>query len=161
MEFCLGSSKSSNKNKLIENDYEIDDFELDYFPSYPLEKQLAIETSKMVGNELFNCGNFKKAISEYTKGIGNFNTSKQQEQAADDNSGPLMLLSTLLSNRALAYIKLGEYEQALYDSRAVIAYRSDWEKGFFLRGEAYFGLRLFEKAVSSFAMALKLVMRFT
>ena len=68
--------------------------------------QKIVDLEKDKGNDEFKSGNYKKAIKHYTEAI------------AADNSGNV----SLYTNRALAYQKLGELNEALADAKAAISF---------------------------------------
>lgn len=63
---------------------------------------------------------------------------------------------TLLSNRSLCFIRLGEAEHALVDARACRALRPDWAEACYWAGAALRSLQRFEEAANSFYNAVKL-----
>jgi tetratricopeptide (TPR) repeat protein len=152
MNLCLNLF---NKSPLIEVD-DSDRLQTEAIPSYSPENLPLIEQAKLTGNNHVRSGSYKKAIQEYTKGIGLFSVGNDSIQAP--NQAATILLTNLYSNRATAYTKIGEYQNALYDSRAVIIYRPDWVKGHYRLGDAYFGLRCYEKALEAYSKASSIVL---
>ena len=72
-----------------------------------------MEEFKQIGNELYKQHKYSEAIEQYSKGL---------EASKDD---PI-----LLSNRSVAYWKLGDYESALRDAQQCIQVKPDWVKGY-------------------------------
>ena len=94
---------------------------------------------KEAGNEAFRAGDTEKAIHFYSL-------------AVDANPSE----ATFYSNRSAAFHKLGSYQKAQADAAMCIQLRSDWPKGYYRLGEAYFGQNLFAKASEEYSRALDL-----
>jgi len=63
---------------------------------------------------------------------------------------------TLYSNRAAAYMHLGQYELALKDSERCVEIAPDFVKAYFRKGKALLGLEQYAEAVEALTHALKL-----
>ncbi|CAN6244377.1 unnamed protein product, partial [Urochloa humidicola] len=63
---------------------------------------------------------------------------------------------TLLSNRSLCWLKLGEGDRALMDAQVCRMKRPDWPKACYLQGAALMLLKDHEKACDAFLDGLKL-----
>ncbi|XP_058738659.1 uncharacterized protein LOC131610671 [Vicia villosa] len=98
----------------------------------PEAKKRAAE-SKARGDEAFKRNDHYTAIDSYT-------------QALDLNPGD----ATLLSNRSLCWMRLGQAEQALADAKACRALRPDWSKACYREGAAWRLLQKFEEAANAF-----------
>lgn len=59
--------------------------------------------------------------------------------------------ATLLSNRSLCWVRLGQPEHALTDAKACRALRPDWSKACYREGAA---LRLLQACLSFFLLSL-------
>ncbi|KAI9364439.1 beta-lactamase-like protein [Zopfochytrium polystomum] len=68
---------------------------------------------------------------------------------------PLILLTTLLSNRSVAYLYDRKPGLAYLDAVEVVRLRPDWVKGYFRRGEALMAHRKYNDALLSFKEALE------
>ncbi|KAJ7390396.1 hypothetical protein OS493_025650 [Desmophyllum pertusum] len=91
------------------------------------------------GNEMANLGNYQAAIDLFTQAIN--------LDAKDFR---------FFGNRSYCYDRMGQYEKALQDADVAISLAPDWPKGYFRRGRALAGLKLYSDAESSFAQVLKL-----
>ncbi|CAI8615571.1 unnamed protein product [Vicia faba] len=98
----------------------------------PEAKKRAAE-SKARGDEAFKRNDHYTAIDSYT-------------QAIDLNPGD----ATLLSNRSLCWMRLGQAEHALADAKACRALRPDWSKACYREGAALRLLQKFEEAANAF-----------
>ena len=90
---------------------------------------MSVEEIKQKGNSLYKEQKFHEAIEEYTKGL---------EISLND---PI-----LLSNRSVAYWKLGCYENALSDAELCIQTKPDWVKGYLRKLVALNSLEKYDKA---------------
>ncbi|KAK7274682.1 hypothetical protein RIF29_15779 [Crotalaria pallida] len=84
----------------------------------PEVKKRAAE-AKSRGDDVFKSKDFHTAIDSYTQAIDLDPTD-----------------ATLLSNRSLCWIRLGQAEQALADAKACRALRPDWPKACYREGAA-------------------------
>ncbi|KAK7285138.1 hypothetical protein RJT34_19898 [Clitoria ternatea] len=98
----------------------------------PEAKRRAAE-AKSRGDEAFKGKDYHMAIDSYT-------------QAIDLNPAD----ATLLSNRSLCWIRLGQAEHALADAKACRALRPDWPKACYREGAALRVLQKFEEAANAF-----------
>ncbi|KAJ3324301.1 hypothetical protein HDV06_000340 [Boothiomyces sp. JEL0866] len=164
MECCLsyfGFQNDESMNRLLPSDIEDDSLPYAYSPSFPAEKLQTIVEAREKGNQAFEQGDCKTAILEYTKGLDCFDNAREyiiQNETpgtANENS-PIIILTLLLSNRAAALLKTNSFDKALYDSKGIIKYRPDWVKGYFRKGEALFGLRIFQASLEAYKIALSL-----
>ncbi|OWM82049.1 hypothetical protein CDL15_Pgr001623 [Punica granatum] len=104
----------------------------------PEAKKKAAE-AKARGDDAFKRQDFQTAIDAYTQAID-----------FDPNDG------TLLSNRSLCWIRLGQAEQALADAKACRALRPDWPKACYREGAALSLLQRFDEAANAFYEGVKL-----
>lgn len=91
------------------------------------------------GNEMANLGNYQAAVDLFTEAIN--------LDAKDFR---------FFGNRSYCYDRMGQYEKALQDADVSISLAPDWPKGYFRRGRALAGLKLYSDAETSFAQVLKL-----
>ncbi len=106
---------------------------LDY-TSYKLPEKASKEKQK--GNAEFAAGNYQRALQLYTRAI---------KLHPDDG--------LFYSNRALAYLRLGRYEEAVSDCSASLA-RSSTIKAYARRAAAYDGLGMHKEAARDHRQAL-------
>lgn len=74
----------------------------------------AIEKTKQLGNQYFAKGDYKKALSAYSKALRYDPTNH-----------------VLLSNRSACNLKLLDFKDALEDALACVAASPQWNKGYF------------------------------
>jgi tetratricopeptide (TPR) repeat protein len=91
--------------------------------------------AKERGNECLAEGNFRAAVQFYTTAINQHHAPEQH---------------VYYSNRAAAYIRLQEWDEALADAERCVLVRPDWGKGYFRKGVALQGLRRLGEAVDAF-----------
>ncbi|XP_022143155.1 ankyrin-1 [Momordica charantia] len=104
----------------------------------PEAKKKAAE-AKSRGDDAFKTKDFHTAVDAYT-------------QAIDLDPSD----ATLLSNRSLCWIRLGQAEQALADAKACRALRPDWPKACYREGAALRLLQRFEEAANAFYEGVQL-----
>ncbi|XP_030534830.2 ankyrin-1 [Rhodamnia argentea] len=101
-------------------------------------KQKAAE-AKSRGDDAFRRKDYQAALDAYTQAID-----------FDPND------ATLLSNRSLCWIRLGQAEHALVDAKACRELRPDWPKAYYREGAALRILQRFDEAANSFLRGVKL-----
>ncbi|GMY20820.1 ankyrin repeat, PH and SEC7 domain containing protein secG [Fagus crenata] len=104
----------------------------------PEAKKKAAE-AKSRGDDAFKRKDFHTAIDAYTQAIDLDPTD-----------------ATLLSNRSLCWIRLGQPEHALADAKACRALRPDWPKACYREGAALRLLQKFDEAANSFYEGVQL-----
>ncbi|KAL6006869.1 hypothetical protein ACLOJK_032365 [Asimina triloba] len=103
------------------------------------EAKKKAQEAKARGEEAFRRKDHLMAVDAYTQAID-----------LDPNDG------TLLSNRSLCWIRLGQAEQALADAKACRALRPDWAKACYREGAALRLLQRFDEAANAFYEGVKL-----
>ncbi|CAA6653688.1 unnamed protein product [Spirodela intermedia] len=98
----------------------------------PEAKEKSLE-AKSRGNESFKGGDYLGAIDAYTQAIDLDPTE-----------------ATLLSNRSVCWIRLGQADRALSDAKACRIIRPDWPKACYREGVALRLLQRFEEAANAF-----------
>jgi DnaJ family protein C protein 7 len=96
-----------------------------------------IQRQKEEANQLFKQGKYNEAIEYYTRIL-----------ELDPNNKNLN--STILSNRALCYVKTGKHMEALKDSNKAISLNDKYWKAYLRRGSAYLALNMPEEAKNDF-----------
>ncbi|XP_061340439.1 uncharacterized protein LOC133286941 [Gastrolobium bilobum] len=104
----------------------------------PEAKKRAAE-AKSRADEAFKSKDYHMAIDSYTQAIDLDPTD-----------------ATLLSNRSLCWIRLGQAEHALADAKACRALRPDWPKACYREGAALRVLQKFDEAANAFYEGVKL-----
>ncbi|XP_074579682.1 uncharacterized protein LOC141836158 [Curcuma longa] len=104
----------------------------------PEAKKRSLE-AKSRGDDAFRKKDYLMAVDAYTQAID-----------LDPNE------ATLLSNRSLCWIRLGQGEQALADAKACRALKPDWPKACYREGAALRLLQRFDEAASVFYEGVKL-----
>ncbi|XP_020552046.1 ankyrin-1 isoform X1 [Sesamum indicum] len=109
------------------------------------EFQVSVEAKKKAaeakarGDDAFRRKDFMAAVDAYTQAI-DFDPSD----------------ATLLSNRSLCWIRLGQADHALADAKACKALRPDWPKAWYREGAALRLLQKFEEAANAFYEGVRL-----
>ncbi|XP_032234867.2 E3 ubiquitin-protein ligase TTC3 isoform X2 [Nematostella vectensis] len=104
-----------------------------------LKGERASEDRKLQGNDHFNHGKYKAAISAYTLAI---------------SGAPYNHI--LYGNRAQSYLKSEDLREGLTDGRRAVVLKPDWTKGQFRYAQAFFELGYYERAISTNRAAIKL-----
>ncbi|KHN31467.1 Ankyrin-1 [Glycine soja] len=138
----LGNMQDESINDKETNQPKEADFPKQNVPEVAPEAKKRAAESKSRGDEAFKRNDYHMAIDSYT-------------QAIDLNPTD----ATLLSNRSLCWIKLGQAEHALADAKACRALRPDWPKACYREGAALRLLSLlqkFDEAANAFYEGVKL-----
>ncbi|XP_059123802.1 tetratricopeptide repeat protein 12 isoform X1 [Peromyscus eremicus] len=93
------------------------------------ESRILADALKEKGNEAFIKGDYETAILYYSEGLGK-----------------LKDMQVLYTNRAQAYIKLGEYEKALVDCDWALKCDEKCTKAYFHMGKAHLALKNYSKS---------------
>ncbi|KAJ2003511.1 peptidyl-prolyl cis-trans isomerase cpr6 [Coemansia thaxteri] len=111
---------------------------------------------KNEGNEEFKSGNLDEAVTKYTKGLRYLREIPifDAENDPQDKLRPqfVALKVPVMLNRAMCYLKLGDFEGAAKDCTIVLEYKDkevtakDRTKALYRRGTARRQLKMFEKA---------------
>ncbi|XP_072048501.1 tetratricopeptide repeat protein 12-like [Amphiura filiformis] len=88
---------------------------------------------KEKGNDQFKAGNYQMAIEHYTEGMNH-----------------LKDMVVLYTNRAQAYNRLGDYDNALKDCEAAMFLGPKTVKAYIHQGKAYVGQGKYEEAINSY-----------
>eukprot|EP00462_Mataza_sp_D1_P000542 CAMPEP_0175096448 /NCGR_PEP_ID=MMETSP0086_2-20121207/4740_1 /TAXON_ID=136419 /ORGANISM="Unknown Unknown, Strain D1" /LENGTH=919 /DNA_ID=CAMNT_0016369855 /DNA_START=130 /DNA_END=2889 /DNA_ORIENTATION=- len=116
--------------------------------SKPIDTTVAkMEEFKTAGNKLFAAKKFQESADAYTAGVELFDVSAVEEQKS--------VYLNLCNNRALVYVKLGKYGDAITDCTKVLQLDPNNPKAFFRRGLAYKGQNRWDEALSDFENAHK------
>jgi len=125
-----------------------------------------IESHREKGNVFYKKYKFEEAIDEYTKAI---NTAKSPEQSlvfgtSEFNFMPykssfyaLPVDFSLYNNRALCYLRLKKYEEAIEDCTEALKLKQDSEKALWRRSSAYQELKDYNMALKDLHKLKKLI----
>jgi DnaJ family protein C protein 7 len=108
-----------------------------------LKRLKAQDEAKNKGNESFKRGAYQDAINEYTNGIN--------QDPSNRKAG-----SVLYANRALGYVKLKKFKEALADCNKAIELNSNYAKAYLRRGDIKMELQDFEGATRDYNQANEL-----
>eukprot|EP00930_Biecheleria_cincta_P076010 TRINITY_DN63210_c0_g1_i1.p1 TRINITY_DN63210_c0_g1~~TRINITY_DN63210_c0_g1_i1.p1 ORF type:complete len:553 (+),score=100.86 TRINITY_DN63210_c0_g1_i1:22-1659(+) len=97
-----------------------------------------IDAAKVRGNKLVKLGSFEEACAAYTEAL--------QHPGLDQESS-----IPLLTNRALAFLRLGCFTEALADCDRVLVSKPEHQKALFRRGKALSALRRFPEMLEVYA----------
>nr|XP_002126001.1 stress-induced-phosphoprotein 1-like [Ciona intestinalis] len=93
---------------------------------------------KLKGNTCMKEAKYIEAIVEYSEGI------------MIDPSNAVMY-----SNRSLAFLKMDQYFYSMKDAEVTIRLVPDWPKGYYRKGQAEEGAKMFDLAIISYQAGLK------
>ncbi|KAK4427675.1 protein STIP1 [Sesamum alatum] len=108
-------------------------------PEVSVEAKKKAAEAKARADDAFRRQDFMAAVDAYTQAI-DFDPSD----------------ATLLSNRSLCWIRLGQADHALADAKACKALRPDWPKAWYREGAALRLLQKFEEAANAFYEGVRL-----
>ncbi|KAJ2900571.1 peptidyl-prolyl cis-trans isomerase cpr6 [Coemansia aciculifera] len=118
------------------------------------------------GNDDFKRGNLAEAVAKYTKGLRYLREIPlfDEDNDPEDKLRPqfVALKVPIMLNRAMCYLKLGQFASAAKDCTIVLEYQDkevspkDRTKALFRRGTARRQLKMFEKAREDFVEAKEL-----
>ncbi|KAI0077767.1 TPR-like protein, partial [Panus rudis PR-1116 ss-1] len=111
---------------------------------------LAIANTKEEGNAFYKRNQHEKAIERYNLAI-NIAAQRPQWEAAQVMREEL---STVLSNRAAAFLEAGDYIGSLVDAEAVIQLKRGWSKGHFRKARALVKMERFHEAKEAIELGL-------
>ncbi|KAH8584763.1 ankyrin repeat containing TPR domain-containing [Cryptosporidium sp. chipmunk genotype I] len=132
-------SIESNEYSLSSDEKKSSDFEVS--PEIIIEQDLEdasnydegeAERLKTEANSLFKEGKFDKSIVTYSNALNHLKIkkSKLSEKA-------IALKSSILSNRCLSHIKIGDSSKALFDATSCIYINPKWSKGYYRCSQVY------------------------
>eukprot|EP00286_Rhodomonas_abbreviata_P020284 CAMPEP_0181303596 /NCGR_PEP_ID=MMETSP1101-20121128/8650_1 /TAXON_ID=46948 /ORGANISM="Rhodomonas abbreviata, Strain Caron Lab Isolate" /LENGTH=191 /DNA_ID=CAMNT_0023409195 /DNA_START=116 /DNA_END=692 /DNA_ORIENTATION=+ len=104
-----------------------------------LTPEARVAYKKEQGNASFKAGDFQQAAVLYTEAL----LINDKDHA-------------LFSNRAAAFLKLGQAQKALEDADACVGLKEDFVKGHFRRAVALIALDRFQQAGEALALTLRL-----
>lgn len=107
-----------------------------------------MEALKEEGNKLFRKGLFVRAIDTYRKAV------EAAGSGSSNSADPLKELAAVHSNLSCSLFKLGQFDEALEEAKNCISAMPEWNKGWFRKGEAEFGLRQYVAAEESYKRSL-------
>ncbi|XP_061177887.1 uncharacterized protein LOC133186662 isoform X3 [Saccostrea echinata] len=128
------TSGSESGGKRERSRHGSDDETEDLDPVVLRSRQLAIK-----GNEMAQLGHYKSAIELFSEAI-----------KLDPND------FRFFGNRSYCYDRTSQYDRALKDAEKAVSLQKDWPKGYFRKGRALAGLRMFSEAEDAFTQVLKL-----
>ncbi|CAA0822881.1 ankyrin repeat family protein [Striga hermonthica] len=129
------SGRSEDENKSLKESSKLKDNALSKqdIPEVTAEAKKKAAEAKARADDAFRRKDFMAAIDAYTQAIDLDPTD-----------------ATLLSNRSLCWIRLGQADHALADAKACKALRPDWPKACYREGAALRLLQKFEEAANAF-----------
>lgn len=110
--------------------------------------------TRPAGDEAFKRGNYRDAWTKYSESL--------------DLVPNQQIAFKIYCNRAMAFVKANRFEEGLADAEKAIQLKSDFEKAFYWKAKALYGLRNFSDAalcvvdgMSDFEMLLDLVVSYS
>ncbi len=112
------------------------------------------EQNKARGNEAFGSGEYAQAILLYSLALDK--AAELPDDMKDKTKKPLFARDVTLSNRAAAFLKLGQHEKAAADAKLAHEYNDENVKAYFRHGLALHAMKEYKDAISILAKAHKL-----
>lgn len=94
--------------------------------------EVEAERLKAEANSFFKEGQFEKSIEMYSNALSHLMMKKNNL-----SEGAITLKSSILSNRSLSYIKIGDSSKALFDATSCIYINPKWSKGYYRCSQVY------------------------
>ncbi|TRY53234.1 Ankyrin repeat containing protein [Cryptosporidium tyzzeri] len=94
--------------------------------------EVEAERLKAEANSFFKEGQFEKSIEMYSNALSHLMMKKNNL-----SEGAITLKSSILSNRSLSYIKIGDSSKALFDAKSCIYINPKWSKGYYRCSQVY------------------------
>ncbi|KAF7845519.1 Tetratricopeptide repeat protein 1 [Senna tora] len=102
--------------------------------------------AKLEGNKLFGDGKYEEALSKYELAL----------QVAPDMPSSVEIRSICHSNRAVCFMKLGQYENTIKECTKALELNPVYVKALARRGEAHEKLEHFEEAIADMKKILEI-----
>ena len=112
------------------------------------------EQNKARGNEAFGSGEYAQAILLYSLALDK--AAELPDDVKDKTKKPLFPRDVTLSNRAAAFLKLGEHEKAAADAKLAHEYNDQNVKAWFRHGLALHAMKQWQGAIPLLAKAHKM-----
>lgn len=112
------------------------------------------EQNKARGNEAFGTGEYAQAILLYSLALDK--AAELPDDVKDKTKKPLFARDVTLTNRAAAFLKLGQHEKAADDAKLAHEYNDGNVKAYFRHGLALHAMKKYKDAISILAKAHKL-----
>ncbi|KAJ8324179.1 auxilin-like clathrin-binding protein required for normal clathrin function [Batrachochytrium dendrobatidis] len=114
---------------------------------------ISAESTKSLGTEMFKKGQFSDAVVHYTTAIQALQALSSSTMSTDP--AYMSLLVTLLTNRASAMLKTGQYREAIADCTQALGISSNDLKGLHRRACAYEAIEMWTEALKDYRMVME------
>jgi RNA recognition motif-containing protein len=128
---------NNNEEENYENQYQLlrKDDKID---QTILSVKLKVKMLANKGNELAKQNEFFKAIEKFSEAI-RYDSSDHR----------------LFGNRSYCYDKVNQFQEGLRDAERAISLEPGWQKGYFRKGRALFGLKMYKEAEKAYEQVLE------
>ncbi|GJP47419.1 hypothetical protein CLOM_g6607 [Closterium sp. NIES-68] len=106
----------------------------------------AVAEAKARGDAAFRSQQFQQAVDSYTQALDLYPKADLPQIPADDR----VMKGTLMANRSICWLRLGQAPLALADGQMARSLRPDWAKAYFREGSAYRAMERYEDAANVF-----------
>ncbi|CAI5526990.1 unnamed protein product [Closterium sp. Naga37s-1] len=106
----------------------------------------AVAEAKARGDAAFRSQQFQEAVDSYTQALDLYPKAELAATPADDR----VMKGTLLANRSICWLRLGQAPLALADGQMSRSLRPDWPKAYFREGSAFRAMERYEDAANVF-----------
>ncbi|CAI7831175.1 unnamed protein product, partial [Closterium sp. NIES-53] len=106
----------------------------------------AVAEAKMRGDAAFRSQQFQEAVDSYTQALDMYPQADLAATPAEDR----VMKGTLLANRSICWLRLGQAPLALADGQMSRSLRPDWPKAYFREGSAFRAMERYEDAANVF-----------
>ncbi|CAI5492616.1 unnamed protein product, partial [Closterium sp. Naga37s-1] len=106
----------------------------------------AVAEAKTRGDAAFRSQQFQEAVDSYTQALDMYPQADLAATPAEDR----VMKGTLLANRSICWLRLGQAPLALADGQMSRSLRPDWPKAYFREGSAFRAMERYEDAANVF-----------
>ncbi|CAI5471323.1 unnamed protein product [Closterium sp. Yama58-4] len=113
----------------------------------PADVAAAVAEAKARGDAAFRSQQFQEAVDAYTQALDMYPEAAELSSIPADDR---VMKGTLLANRSVSWLRLGQAPLALADGQMSRSLRPDWAKAYFREGSAFRALERYEDAANVF-----------
>lgn len=144
-----------------------DDGTGDTFPEYPEDTEIstnditamleAVEKLRLIGNQQFKENKLDVAKKKYEKALRYYDTvdmATKESRSPEDEKQLFKAQLPIRLNLGACYLQLKQYEDTIAQCNKALDLDPESAKGWFRRGKAEMGMKLYEQAVADFEATL-------